>query len=111
MRGRVRESPSCLARARGKMWPMLATANKADLDGLSSEQLRELALKLITELHSKDNELRSKEFLIAKLTHEMAILKRIRFAARSESSTPRSKASSRKTPKPICRHSTSNSRP
>lgn len=66
------------------MWPMLATANKADLDGLSSEQLRDLALKLINELHSKDNELRSKEFLIAKLTHEMAILKRIRFAARSE---------------------------
>jgi len=77
---------------------MLVTPAKADLNSLSPKQLRDLAAELISELLSKDSELRGKEnelrgkeselrikeALIAKLSHEMAVLKRIRFDARTE---------------------------
>ena len=53
---------------------MNATAN---LDQLSPEQIRELAVRLQAEI-------RVKQALIDKLTHEMAILKRHKFAATSE---------------------------
>src|ERR1017187_2173683 len=53
---------------------MNATAN---LDQLSPEQIRELAIRLQAEI-------RVKQALIDKLTHEMAILKRHKFAATSE---------------------------
>jgi transposase len=52
----------------------------ADLDQLSPEQIRELAVRLQAEL-------RVKQALIDKLTHEMAILKRHKFAATSEAYT------------------------
>src|SRR5450830_506608 len=48
-----------------------------DLDQLNSQQLRELAVRLIAEV-------RTKQTLIDKLTHEMATLKRLKFAATSE---------------------------
>src|SRR5688500_16824609 len=49
----------------------------ADIDQLSTEQLRALAIRLQAEV-------RVKQVLIDKLTHEMAILKRQKFAAASE---------------------------
>ena len=55
-----------------------------DLDHLDAQQLRELATRLMAEM-------RGKQALIDKLTHEMAILKRLKFAASSEaySESPR----------------------
>ncbi len=48
-----------------------------DLERLNEQQVRELAAHLIVEV-------RHKQAAIDKLTHEMAVLKRLRFAARSE---------------------------
>jgi hypothetical protein len=47
------------------------------LDHLDAQQLRELATRLMAEM-------RVKQVLIDKLTHEMATLKRLKFAAASE---------------------------
>ena len=47
------------------------------LDNLSAEQLREMTTRLLTEL-------RHSQALNAKLTHENALLKRMKFAAQSE---------------------------
>ena len=47
------------------------------LDNLSAEQLREMTTRLLTEL-------RHSQALCAKLTHENALLKRMKFAAQSE---------------------------
>ena len=52
----------------------------ADLAHLDAEQLRALAARLMTQMHAKQT-------LIDKLTHEMAVLKRIKFAATSEAYT------------------------
>jgi hypothetical protein len=52
----------------------------ADLDKLNPQQLRELAASLMDQV-------RSKQTLIDKLTHEMATLKRLKFAATSEAYT------------------------
>ena len=52
----------------------------ADLAHLDAEQLRVLAARLMAEMHAK-------QALIDKLTHEMATLKRIKFAATSEAYT------------------------
>lgn len=49
----------------------------ADLHKLNPQQLRDLAASLMAEV-------RSKQILIDKLTHEMATLKRLKFAATSE---------------------------
>ncbi|AJX17470.1 transposase C of IS166 homeodomain protein [Burkholderia ubonensis MSMB22] len=51
---------------------------------MSAEHLRALAMELMSEVRAKDSELRFKEARIAQLTHEMAVLKRWKFAARSE---------------------------
>jgi len=51
---------------------------------MDAQQLREFAAGLIQTLASKDHELRYKELKIEQLTHEMALLKRWKFAARSE---------------------------
>lgn len=48
-----------------------------DLERLNEEQVRDLAAQLLVEV-------RHKQAAIDKLTHEMAVLKRLRFAARSE---------------------------
>jgi len=54
------------------------------LAGMDAQQLREFAARLIETLASKDSELRYKQLKIDQLTHEMAALKRWKFAARSE---------------------------
>lgn len=58
--------------------------DQAQLPDMSAEQLRTLAMELMSEVRAKDSELRFKEARIAQLTHEMAVLKRWKFAARSE---------------------------
>ena len=56
---------------------MRVAMDAACLDELTEPQLRELAQRLITEV-------RHQQATIDKLTHEMAVLKRLKFAARSE---------------------------
>jgi transposase len=51
---------------------------------MDAQQLREYAADLIETLASKDRELQHKQLKIEQLTHEMAVLKRWKFAARSE---------------------------
>jgi hypothetical protein len=53
------------------------TDTAAMLDALDVPQLRELAKRLMAEM-------RVKQVMIDKLTHEMATLKRLKFAAQSE---------------------------
>jgi transposase len=48
-----------------------------DIDALDAAQLRQLAARLLTEVRHKDA-------LVDKLTHENAVLKRLKFAAQSE---------------------------
>jgi len=67
----------------------------ANLDHLSTDQLRSLAAQLLVEVEQKEgvieqNEqtIRQQKTLNDKLTHELAILKRHRFARRSESLNP-----------------------
>jgi transposase len=61
------------------------------LNGMNAQELRELARGLMAQLVSKeselvrkDQELLFKQTKIDQLTHEMAVLKRLKFAARSE---------------------------
>ena len=54
------------------------------LVGMDAQQLREFAAGLIERVTRQDQELRYKQLKIEQLTHEMAVLKRWRFAARSE---------------------------
>jgi transposase len=51
---------------------------------MDAQQLREFATNLIETVVSKDRELQYKQLKIEQLTHEMAVLKRWKFAARSE---------------------------
>lgn len=55
------------------------------LEGLSADQLREMAARLITQL-------RHQAALLEKLTHENALLKRMKFAARSKRFNPEQKS-------------------
>lgn len=55
-----------------------------DLNQLSADQLRVLAAKLMTSLAAKDRALTHSTALNDKLTHELAILKRHKYARRSE---------------------------
>jgi len=64
---------------------------RPDLDQLSADQLRALATELMNVLEAKDEALGRKEralvnshAIIEKLTHELAILKRHKYARRSE---------------------------
>jgi len=54
------------------------------LAGMDAQQLREFAAGLIERLTRQDQELRYKQLKIEQLTHEMAVLRRWKFAARSE---------------------------
>jgi transposase len=63
----------------------------ADLDHLDAQQLREMVLSLRRgaaadklEIARRDHEIAFKQAAIDKLTHEMAVLKRLKFAAKSE---------------------------
>jgi transposase len=55
-----------------------------DIEQLSAEQLRQLATGLYASLEQKDRELQYNRTLNEKLTQELALLKRHRFARRSE---------------------------
>ena len=56
----------------------------ARLDALNAQQLRALAAELIDKVSRQDQELRARALKIEQLTHEMALIKRWRYAARSE---------------------------
>ena len=51
---------------------------------LDAQQLRQVVRTLIAEAAGKDREIAFKQAFIDKLTHEMAVLKRLKFAAQSE---------------------------
>src|SRR5579864_7227379 len=55
-----------------------------DLAQMNAQQLRDLAASLLAQVTQKEQALKSKQLKIDQLTHEMAILKRWRFARRSE---------------------------
>lgn len=54
------------------------------LNQLDAPQLREMVRSLIGTVVAKDREIAFKQATIDKITHEMAVLKRLKFAARSE---------------------------
>ena len=91
---------------------MIATT---DLSQLDAPQLREVVRSLMSDMASKDAEIERrdreiafKQAIIDKINHEMAVLKRLKYAARSEASTPSKGACSkrRSTPTwPRCRPS------
>jgi transposase len=58
-----------------------------NLDELSHEQVRALAAQLILEVEQKDQTIRHQKSINDKLTHELSILKRHRYAQRSETLT------------------------
>ena len=62
------------------------------LDSLSPEQLRSALLSMLQAAAAKDQELAFKQTLIDKLTHENALLKRMKFAAQSERFSPEQKS-------------------
>ena len=65
--------------------------NTTHLDQLSAQQLRQAVLSMVETITSqsavierKDREIAFKQAVIDKITHEMAVLKRLKFAAKSE---------------------------
>ncbi|MBI5279741.1 MAG: IS66 family transposase, partial [Burkholderiales bacterium] len=54
------------------------------LDQLDAQQLRQKVLSMLGEIERKDREIAFKQAVIDKITHEMATLKRLKFAAKSE---------------------------
>ncbi len=56
----------------------------ATLVSLDAQQLRELALSLMTQVADKERELLVRQTKIDQLTHEMAVLKRWKFGRRAE---------------------------
>ena len=54
------------------------------LSQLDAQQLRQMVHSLMSTVVAKDRELAFKQATIDKITHEMAVLKRLKFAARSE---------------------------
>ena len=67
----------------------------AELNELNAQQLRDAVRSLMDTLQAKDaeiarrgREITFKQALIDKLTHEMAVLKRLKFAAKSEAFNP-----------------------
>jgi transposase len=55
-----------------------------DLDQMNAQQLRDLTASLIQTVNQQTELLKSRQLKIDQLTHEMATLKRWRFARRSE---------------------------
>lgn len=71
--------------------PSPSVIDTADLDHLDAQQLRQMVLSLRQgaaadrlEIERRDHEIAFKQAAIDKLTHEMAVLKRLKFAAKSE---------------------------
>ncbi|MCP1463346.1 CII-binding regulator of phage lambda lysogenization HflD [Pseudomonas sp. S3E17] len=59
-----------------------------NLDQMSSDQLRALAAKLLSQVETMDKKINRDQTVIEKLTHEIAQLKRFKFAKRSEQLNP-----------------------
>ena len=71
----------------------------AQLNELDAQQLREVVRSLMSDMASKDaqierrdREIAFKQAVIDKINHEMAVLKRLKFAARSEHFNPEQKS-------------------
>ncbi len=58
--------------------------DEAQIHELDAQQLRGVVRTLIAQAAGKDREIAFKQAFIDKLTHEMAVLKRMKFAAQSE---------------------------
>ena len=56
----------------------------ANIDALSPDELRDAVRMLMADVASKSAEIAFKQATIDKLAHEMAVLKRLKFAAKSE---------------------------
>jgi transposase len=56
----------------------------AQIEALSAQQLRQVVRTLMADVSGQRNEIAFKQAMIDKLTHEMAVLKRMKFAAKSE---------------------------
>lgn len=69
-----------VARRRGKITSMISAQQLDTLD----PQMRQAVQSLLAQVQLRDTELAFKQALIDKLTHEMAVLKRMKFAASSE---------------------------
>jgi hypothetical protein len=63
--------------------------DEASLKTLDAQQLREVVRSLMVEVDKRDREIAFKQATIDKITHEMAVLKRLKFAAKSEALQPR----------------------
>jgi len=73
--------------------------DETQLDQLNAHQLRETVRSLMdtmasqaAEIERKDREIAFKQATIDKITHEMAVLKRLKFAAQSEGFNPEQKS-------------------
>ena len=71
-------------RSRLRPSALACTAALDSLDSLSPQQLRTLAAELIVTAGKRDQELRFRQTRIDQLTHEIPLLKRFRYGARSE---------------------------
>ena len=58
--------------------------DEARIQDLDAQQLRQVVRTLIADVAGKDAQIAIKQATIDKLTHEMAVLKRLKFAAKSE---------------------------
>lgn len=58
--------------------------DEAQIQDLDAQQLRQVVRTLIADVAGKDAQIAFKQAFIDKLTHEMAVLKRLKFAAQSE---------------------------
>jgi transposase len=58
--------------------------DEAQIKTLDAQQLREVVRSLVDQVRQRDRELAFKQATIDKITHEMAVLKRLKFAAKSE---------------------------
>ena len=58
--------------------------DEARLKTLDAQQLRQVVRSLMGEIEQRDREIAFKQATIDKITHEMAMLKRLKFAAKSE---------------------------
>jgi transposase len=58
--------------------------DEEQIQDLDAQQLRQVVRTLIADVAGKDAQIAFKQAFIDKLTHEMAVLKRLKFAAQSE---------------------------
>jgi transposase len=64
----------------GKIHAMISSPN---LDQMTTDILREFAAQLLSQVETMGNKINRDQTVIEKLTHEIAQLKRLKFAKRS----------------------------